>query len=181
MKNLERNAISNDKEKLTEKTFTQSIALSVFTILFCLIALCSVTWAWFNDSTSLTTSGIRSAECNVSIVVSNDDTLVESVDGKYSFEKDKAYKIKLTAIGTANWAYCTLNIDNVNYYTEQIPVKTTETPLNSITFTLQFSESINNIEIKSHWGISSQVKRDFADGLFYLDLVVTDASTIISE
>ena len=38
------------------------------------------------------------------------------IDGKYSFAKDKAYKIHITATGSAETAYCILKIDGELYY-----------------------------------------------------------------
>ena len=63
----------------------------------------------------------------------------------------------------------------------QIPTTATENVPNNITFTLQFSADTTDVEIITRWGTSSQEKRDFADGLYYLDRVVTDPTTFVTE
>lgn len=164
---------NSKQEKLTEKAFTQSIAISVFSILLCIIALCSVTWAWFSDGISSPTNSIQSAACNVSVSVISDSAPVEPLDGKYTFAKDKAYEIKMTATGTAKTAYCILNINGKDYYTEQIQI------IGEIEFTLQFSDETTVAEILPCWGTSSRVERDFANGLYYLDCKETDPATLV--
>lgn len=178
MKGLKNMLFSSKQEKLTEKAFTQSIAISVFSILLCIIALCSVTWAWFSDGISSPTNSIQSADCNVSVLVTSDGATVEPLDGKYTFAKGKAYEIKMTATGTAKTAYCVLNIGGTNYYTVQIPTDAVTTE-NFITFTLQFTTDTPNVEIYTYWGTSSQSERDFANGLHYLDCKVTDPATLV--
>lgn len=178
MKDMKNKLLKSRQEKLTEKAFTQSITISVFGILLCIIALCSVTWAWFSEGVSSSTNSIQSATCDVSVAVTTEGADVVPVDGKYTFYKDKAYTIKLTATGTAKTAYCVLNIGGTNYYTVQIPTDAVTTE-NFITFTLQFTTDTPNVEIYTYWGTSSQSERDFANGLHYLDCKVTDPATLV--
>ena len=179
MKGLKNILFNSKQETLTEKAFTQSIAISVFSILLCIIALCSVTWAWFSDGISSPTNSIQSADCSVSVSVTSDGAPVEPLDGKYTFAKDKAYEIKMTATGTAKTAYCVLNIGGTNYYTVQIPTSAVATTDNYITFTLQFTTDTPNVEIYTYWGTSSQSERDFANGLYYLDCEETDPAALV--
>lgn len=177
MKGLKNMLFSSKQEKLTEKAFTQSIAISVFSILLCIIALCSVTWAWFSDGVSSSTNSIRSANCDVIVLIANGGTTVQTVDGKYTFIKDKEYVIKMTAVGTAETTYCVLNIGGKSYYTVQIPTDAV-TSDNFITFTLRFSADTSDVEIYTYWGTSSRVERDFANGLYYLDCEETNPATL---
>lgn len=136
-------------EKITEKAFSQSLIISVVSILLCLVALCSVTWAWFSSEISSSSSDIKSAYCDVNVTVVSEDSKLESIGGKYSFLKDKAYKIQISATGTAETAYCILKIDGVDYYTAQIPTQTID---NYIVFTLQFEAEVTEVEIITRWG-----------------------------
>ena len=166
------------QEKLTEKAFTQSIAVSVISILVCVVALCSVTWAWFSSEISSPSSDIKSAYCDVNVTVVSEDSKLESIGGKYSFLKDKAYKIQISATGTAETAYCILKIDGVDYYTAQIPTQT------SIEFTLQFDAEATEVEIITRWGISSvpAIDRDFVNTGLYLNCeAVESLPNTISE
>ena len=111
MNKLKELFIGSKQNKLTEKGFTQSITVSVISILLCIIALCSVTWAWFSTEISSSSSDIKSAYCDVTVSVMNEGSKLDPIDGKYSFAKDIAYKIHITATGSAETAYCILKID----------------------------------------------------------------------
>ena len=166
------------QDKLTDKAFTQSIAVSVISIRVCVVALCSVTWAWFSSEISSSSSDIKSAYCDVNVTVVSEDSKLESIGGKYSFLKDKAYKIQISATGTAETAYCILKIDGVDYYTAQIPTQT------SIEFTLQFDAEATEVEIITRWGISSvpAIDRDFVNTGLYLNCeAVESLPNTISE
>ena len=75
---------NSKQEKLTEKAFTQSIAISVFSILLCIIALCSVPWAWFSDGISSPTNSIQSAAFT-DIKFAGATTIEAKGDGRLSF------------------------------------------------------------------------------------------------
>ncbi len=160
-------------KKITEKAFSQSITISVLSILLCVVALCSVTLAWFSEDVTSSYNNIKSANCYVSVSVTSGNAPVEPTDGKYIFYKGIAYTIKLTATGTAETAYCILNINGKDYYTEQIQIS------GEIEFTLQISDETTIVEIMPCWGTSSQSERDFANGLYYLDCKETDPSTLV--
>ena len=136
-------------------------------------ALCSVTWAWFSEDVTSSYNNIQSANCYVSVSVANEN-LSRAEDGKYTFTfyKDTAYKMKLTATGTAETAYCILNINGNEYCTDQIQIP------GEMEFTLQFSEE-TTVEILPCWGTSSKATRDFANGLFYLNCNEVDPATIV--
>ena len=156
--------------KTTEKVFAQSLAVSVFSLLLCMVALCSVTWAWFSASVSSGTNNIQSAYCDVTVSVKNNDTPADLTDGKYVLLKDKTYTITLTATGNAQNAYCILNIKDTSYYTQHIPLQSGD---KTMTFTLKFSAD-TPVEIITRWGTSGQGEGDFQDGLYYVDLAETD-------
>ncbi len=173
MKMIKNIIFNSDKERLTDKAFKQSITISVVGIILCMIALCSATWAWFSDSVSSPANSIQSANCNVSVSVTSDGTPVDPVDGKYTFYKGKAFTIKLTATGTAETAYCILNINGIDYYTDQIQI------FGEIEFTLQFSDETTIAEILPCWGTSSRATKDFANGLYYLNCEKVDPATLV--
>ena len=161
----------SDKTKLTEKAFKQSITISIIGILLCMVALCSVTWAWFSTEISSSPSDIRSAYCDVTVSVANENNILDPVDGKYNFVKNKAYRILITATGNAETAYCILNVDGTNYYTAQIPIG------ESIAFTVQFNNAeTTEVEIIKCWGTSSVPDEDriFKNGGLYLNLEKVD-------
>lgn len=173
-----KNILNSKEEKITEKAFKQSFTISIIGILLCMVALCSVTWAWFSSEISSSSSDIKSAYCDVNVTVVSEDSKLESIGGKYSFLKDKAYKVQISATGTAETAYCILKIDGVDYYTAQIPTQT------SIEFTLQFDAEATEVEIITRWGISSvpAIDRDFVNTGLYLNCeAVESLPNTISE
>ncbi|MBR2387370.1 MAG: hypothetical protein IKB02_01235 [Clostridia bacterium] len=172
MREYKKNICVSDSNRLTEKAFKQSITISVIGILLCMVALCSVTWAWFSAEISSSPNDITSAYCDVTVSVKNNDTaIVPSSDGKYTFEKDTPYKITITAEGNAKTAYCVLNVDGTNYYTDQISIG------ESIAFTLQFGADTTEVEIIRCWGTSSvpDANRTFINGGLYLNCTKKDA------
>lgn len=57
-------------EKITEKAFSQSLIISVVSILLCIVALCSVTYAWFTGETSSSSNTLMAGSFDVVIAVS---------------------------------------------------------------------------------------------------------------
>ena len=168
------NSLSVQKQqRLTDKAFNQSLAVSVLSIILCLVVLTGMTWAWFSGGINSSSNNISSANCKLEISIMNGSSVVSSVDGKYTLLKDTPYEIKITATGTANSAYCVVNVNGVDYYTSQIPTKQTNingtTVPNYITFTLQFTADTTAVEFIPHWGTSSKQDRAFVDGGNYLN------------
>ena len=181
MKGMKNIIFTSKKEALTEKAFKQSLVVSVFCIVLCMIALCSVTWAYFSAETSTGTSNIKPAYCDVAALVMSEGAELDAVDGKYTLEKNKPYEIRVTAEGTAKSAYCILKIDGHEYYTVQIPTTTLK---NQISFTLQFEAYTTELEIITRWGTSSKPvsERSFEGGGKYFNLERVDSlPTVISD
>ena len=178
MKRIKNIIFSSDKEKLTEKAFKQSIAISVLGIVLCMVVLCSATWAWFSTGVSSPANNIKSAYCDIIVSVINENAALDAQEGKYTLAKDKAYEVKINATGTAETAYCILKIGGNEYYTVQIP---TQTAVNHISFTLQFTAEAIEIEIITRWGTSSkpEAERTFENGGLYLDCGKVDLLPII--
>lgn len=58
MREYKKNICVSDSNRLTEKAFKQSITISFIGILLCMVALCSVTWAWFSAEISSSSNDI---------------------------------------------------------------------------------------------------------------------------
>ena len=65
-------------EKLTDKVFMKIITFSFIIMFICLASLCSVTWAWFADSTNSSSNTIKSSGAFSLTVtaVSGDETVL---------------------------------------------------------------------------------------------------------
>ncbi len=168
MKEIKNIIFGSDKENLTDKAFKQSITISVFGILFCMIALCSTTFAWFFADVSSSANNIQSAHCDVTVTVKSGETEDTNIIEKYTFEKNKDYVITIRADGSANSAYCVFVVDDISCYTEQV---STLPGKNVITFTLRFSED-KEIEIITCWGVSSKAEseRTLKNDTYYLNM-----------
>ena len=150
-------------DKLTEKAFMQSIAVSVVCVLLCVVALCSATWAWFKGDVTSSDNTIKAGYCNVTIDVKDGETTVPAnvgTAGIYTFEGGKTYTVTITSEGDVKSSYCKLVIGGEDYYTQQI---STHAPGNVISFTLTFDED-TNVQIIGRWGTYSGEVRDFIDG-----------------
>ena len=151
MKGLKNILFNSKQETLTEKAFTQSIAVSGISILLCIVALCSVTWAWFSEGVTSSLNTIKTGNCTVTVSVMYDGVEIapnSDATGTYTFEAGKSYQITITSTGSAESSYCKLVIGGQDFYTEQV---STSEPNNTITFALTF-DAQTEVEIITHWG-----------------------------
>ena len=143
--------IGSKQNKLTEKGFTQSITVSVISILLCIIALCSVSWAWFSENVTSSLNTIKTGNCTVTVSVIHDGEEFgpnAGTSGMYTFEASESYQITITSTGSAESSYCKLVIGGQDFYTEQV---STSEPNNTISFTLAF-DAPTEVEIITRWG-----------------------------
>ena len=156
-------------EKITEKAFSQSLIISVVSILLCLVALCSVTWAWFSEDVTSSSNTIKTGNCTVTVSVMNETTEIPlNATGTYTFEAGKSYKIIITSTGSVTSSYCKLVIGGQDFYTEQV---STSEPNNTISFTLAF-DAPTEVEIITRWGTYHipNDARNFYNGKSYTNL-----------
>lgn len=110
-------------EKITEKAFSQSLIISVLSILLCLVALCSMTYAWFTTETSSSSNTLMSGSFDVTIAVSQVEDGVATASnievepdpanpGKYTCTLEKGtYEISLTLTpGSTVKGHCVVTI-----------------------------------------------------------------------
>ncbi|MBQ8311209.1 MAG: hypothetical protein IJX80_09395 [Clostridia bacterium] len=100
--------------KITEKAFSQSLIISVVSILLCLVALCSMTYAWFTSETSSSSNTLMSGSFDLTINVSkveNDVAIASDIQvepdianvGKYKCTLEQGtYEISLTLTDKSN-------------------------------------------------------------------------------
>ena len=161
-------SIDKDAVDLAEKSFTQSMAVSVIGIIICAACLCATTWAWFSVGVSSPSNNIKSAICVVTPSLETEGNSVSPLpDGSYRLLAGTEYTVTITAAGTAKSAYCKLLVDGEEYYTQQIH---TEEPDNKIVFTLTFT-SDTILDFDARWGESSREEREIIDGKNYIDLI----------
>lgn len=174
MMKMKKNIIfSSDKKCLTDRAFKQSMTISVVGIILCMIALCSATWAWFITGVSSPANNIRPAHCDfdVTVFIADGSSMVLPENGTYSLQKNTAYTFTITAGGTAENAYCILNIDGSEYYTDQFDMVNNNGTLTGVfSFSLYFKDTdITSVEIITRWG-KSGAAATFRNNEKYLDL-----------
>lgn len=143
------------------------LAPSLIGICLCAVCLFGASWAWFTATQTSSVTGIHTATYTVNVTAAIDETQakVTSNSGIYtvSLENGKAYKITITASGTANTGYCTVALGEQTYHTSQIEKNTAfEFEVNTyqsgiLTITPQWgtcaaSENVINSEIPLEFG-----------------------------
>lgn len=112
-------------EKITEKAFMQCLVMSVAGILVCIISLCSITYAWFNNSISAGNNVLKAGSFDLTIEAKDNSTTavkIEPQDGvcKHTFNPGQyTVTLKVTENSTAK-GYCIINIGNSQYITERM-------------------------------------------------------------
>lgn len=157
---------SND-EKISEKAFTQSIAISVVSILICLVALCSATYAWFTDETATNGNTLTSGSFDLHILsvtqVSGDTTTASSIDitpdtigyhchlpnaGTYTVT------LQLTAESTAK-GHCMIKLGDTVQYTDAIIRTQADGADDLFTFTLVVPQA-TDVYFEPRWGMAAE-------------------------
>ena len=102
-------------EKISEKTFSQSLIVSVVSILLCIVVLCSLTYAWFTTESESNSNTLTSGTFDVIINVTDENaSKVEptSSGDKYVYQlQPGTYEIslRLTESSTVK-GHCVVNI-----------------------------------------------------------------------
>ena len=148
-------------ERITEKAFSQSLIISVISILLCLVALCSMTYAWFTAEKTSSSNTLTSGSFDIAVSVKNENgTLVTpTADGKYILTSGEEYTVTLEPTQTATVkGYCIVNIDGENKKTGVIlddemvdDVYTTATA--PFEFTIVTEKDNTVVTFESHWGV----------------------------
>ena len=98
-----KNIIDCKDEKITEKAFSHHLLVSILSILLCIVALCSITYAWFTSETQSGNNTLTAGSFDVTIsVVRLDENGAEA--GELDVVADPArtgvYTCQLDAKGT---------------------------------------------------------------------------------
>ena len=154
-------------EKITEKAFSQSLIISVVSILLCIVALCSATYAWFTGETTSGSNTLMSGsfDVTVNIVEADGDAataseVVKLENGKYTLTEAGTYTVTLTPTNeTTVKGYCVVTINGKDEYRTKVIV--CEKAINEVytesnapfIFTITTDEANTVVEIVAHWGV----------------------------
>lgn len=149
-------ALIENEEKMTDEAFLRSLITSVISILLCIVALCSMTYAWFAEDVAAENNSIVAGSFDLDITVT-DAALTEMavsdapkvctlmVPGTYTV------CIKMSAEATASKGYCILRVNGEAYRTA--PVYRDGTT--SLTFTIVTQEIGTKVTFEPVWGLSA--------------------------
>ena len=153
-----KNLFDAKNEKITEKAFSQGLIISILSILLCIVALCSVTYAWFIGETSSGDNTLVSGSFEIVSAVSTSTSVVSGTNGKYILEAPDKYLVTITPDNATAKGYCVIKIDGVEYRTNVIVTSDTKDEIYStvtspFTFTIDTTKANTIVEIEAHWGI----------------------------
>ena len=167
-------------DKITEKVFSQNLIISVLSILLCIVALCSVTFAWFTGKTESNSNTLVSGAFDIEVSVNQKSdgtasalaitpTEIDDEHGTYYYTLAAGtYDIilDLNNDSTAK-GYCIIKIGEVEKQTDVIIGDNTanreDYNINDpFSFTLVIEEDDTVVEFRQHWGISasSSIEKD---------------------
>lgn len=128
------------------------LAPSLAAFCLCAVCLCGASWAWFTASSGIGAAKVQAATYAATIKyrIGTGD-LQEYVD-PISLAGGTTYTLTLdiTPTGTATDGYCTVEIGNKTYQTDQIPKGSSR----EFSFTVQANED-TTLSITPHWGTGS--------------------------
>ena len=113
------------EEKISEKMFSKNLLVAALSIFLCIIALCSVTYAWFTTETASGNNTLTSGAFSLEIAVAGGGETVpvtDSVKGsKVCTLAAGTYTVTLTpAEGSTVKGYCTVKLGEAVYTTSPI-------------------------------------------------------------
>lgn len=185
-------------EKITEKAFSQSLIISVVSILLCLVALCSMTYAWFTNETTSNSNTLTSGSFDVTINVSKVEEGVATASnikaesdtanvGKYKCTLEQGtYEISLTLTQESTVkGHCVVTIGTgAEQHTAAIigdntaNVDKNATKTNPFTFRITVTET-TKVTLEPRWGVV--VNPDIENGSTYPMSEVKDEGETTQE
>ncbi len=140
--------LTANNEKLTEKAFSSGIITSVLSIVLCIAALCSTSWAWFTGSTASNENTIKTAE-NFTLEFYLNDSVMN--DGEVELQAGQVYTVKISLPKDSASGYLVMTSNGVSYRSDYIQSHENDTA-ESITFFIEVEET-QKVTFTKRWGI----------------------------
>lgn len=183
-------------EKITEKAFSQSLIISVVSILLCIVALCSVTYAWFTGETTSGSNTLMSGSFDVKITVSKLEDGVASAnaieaesnnEGKYTYKLlPGTYEISLalTEDSTVK-GHCVVTIGNDTQHTDAIIGANTANVENAaMTDPFKFKITVTaetTVFLEPRWGVVVNADIDYDEEIKVETVPSGEENTEVTE
>ncbi len=135
------------EEKAISGIRIQTVFVSMFAVFLCLIALCSTSWAWFNDSTYSGNNVIESGSLDCYILLN--DLEVKETEAYTINVGEYTVKVSISDNSTATKGFCKIIINEKTYITSVIEK---DSPVE-----LKIDLKLDKVSIKFEtvWGIPS--------------------------
>ena len=151
-----------ETEKVTDKAFTHGLLVSVFSILLCIVALCSMTYAWFSAGISSGVNTLEGGRFALDVTVTNTEgdvvVLTETEHGGYKCtlaEGEYTVTLKMTDDTTASKGFCDITV-NLSEIIHTSPVSKDEAiGHDPLSFTVKIVGESVSVTCVPKWGISS--------------------------
>ena len=147
--------ISSKNEKLTEQAFSSGIITSVLSIVLCIAALCSTSWAWFTGSTESGNNEITTAQSFTLELILEDGTSqeVEIVNDKAELKAGQTYTVTISLPKDSASGYLVMTTDkNGTSYRSDYILRHENDTAEKIVFYLTVDED-QYVSFTKHWGI----------------------------
>ena len=183
-------------EKITEKAFSQSLIISVVSILLCIVALSSVTYAWFTGETTSGSNALMSGSFDVKITVSKLEDGVASAnaieaesnnEGKYTYKLlPGTYEISLalTEDSTVK-GHCVVTIGNDTQHTDAIIGANTANVENAaMTDPFKFKITVTaetTVFLEPRWGVVVNADIDYDEEIKVETVPSGEENTEVTE
>ena len=146
---------SHKNVDLADKAFTQSILISVVSILLCLIALCSVTFAWFAEDVTTTNNKIEAGTFDLTVAAEAADgseiLATRGTDGIWRVTLPATQApctVTLTVSAQTNVrGFCLIECGDAKWQTDAIEVGET-----TFTFTVAVNGADVELSLAPQWG-----------------------------
>lgn len=152
------------EEKISEKVFSQTLIVPVLSILICLVALSSMTYAWFTSDVSSSNNTLTSGSFQLDVSVKDEngaDVVPLGVDQRGSSFKlgvgSYRVELKMTDASTVK-GFCVVSVGDERKQTVGIARGNEASALHTdgLTFTLVITEQDTVVEFVSEWGVPAQ-------------------------
>lgn len=145
------------KDPLTEKAFLRSVVISVISVIFCMVALSSATWAWFRAEVSSAANTILTGSYELSVSVTDGSAPLafdRTPEGyyRYALAQGGSYTVTLSSDGTGSNGYCRILTGGRTYYTGLVTVG--DAQANPCSFSITVSEDAD-VLFDLRWGTYS--------------------------
>ena len=146
--------ISSKNEKLTEQAFSFGIITSVLSIVLCIAALCSTSWAWFTGSTESGNNEITTAQSFTLELVLEDGTSpeVEIVNDKANLKAGQTYTVTISLPKDSASGYLVMTDKKGTSYRSDYILRHENDSAEKIVFYLTVDED-QYVSFTKHWGI----------------------------